>query len=742
MNKFLIVLLTVFSVSLNAQSISKDMAKAKAKAERKVKKIMSKMDLADKVGEMTQLTIDVLSFGEPYNLDKPHKLSPEKLEDILVKKRVGSILNAGGYAYTREHWNEIHKTIYEYTQKKKSKIPVLYGIDAIHGTNYTVGSTLFPQQIAQAASWDPAIAEQIGTITAYETRASGIPFNFSPVLDIARNPLWPRVWETFGEDPLLASTMGKAILEGYQGEDISNPEKVAACGKHFLGYGIPVSGKDRTPAWVPPHIMHEYVVPPFKAAMENGLATIMINSGEVNGVPVHASKDILTHLLRDELGFEGIALTDWEDIIYLYTRHRVAKDHKDAIRIAINAGVDMSMVSLDSNFPILLKELVEEGEVPMERIDEAVHRILMLKMRLGLFDTPYTNPEDYPNFASEESRQISLAAAEGSITLLKNEKDILPLKEGTSIFLTGPNAEHLRVLNGGWTGTWQGRETAHDTPGKKSIAEYFQAEMGAKVNYQKTVDDAKSISEDVIVVCLGEDTYTEIPGNIEDMHLPKEQAELVEKLAESGKPIVLVLVEGRPRIIREIEPNCGGIIQCYLPGNEGAEALSNVLFGKVNPSGKLPYTYPRYPNSLLTYDYKGTDRMDVNFGTDAVNPQFEFGYGLSYTTFEYSDLKIADHSAGMKGNIEISVSVSNSGAVTGKEVVQLYVTDLVATITPSIKRLRAFEKIELQPGETKKVSFTIDANDLGFANQQGKWTAETGEFIFRIADLKEQLELK
>lgn len=736
MKKCLLLLLAFLTVSLEAQIVSKE------KAEKLVKKVMSKMDLDDKVGEMTQLSVDMISVGQPYNLEKPNRLSPEKLEQVLVDLRIGSILNCGGHAYTREYWNEIHKTIDEYVQKKDSKIPVLYGIDAIHGTNYTVGATLFPQQIGQAASWDLEIAEQIASITAYETRASGIPWTFSPVLDNGRNPVWPRLWETYGEDPLLASRMGIAVTRGYQGDDIGNPEKVAACGKHFLGYGLAVTGKDRTTSWIPKSVMHEYVVPPFRASIDNGLATVMINSGEVNGIPVHANKEILVDLLRDELGFEGIAVSDWEDIKYLVSRHRVAVDHKDAIRIAINAGLDMSMVPMDTEFPTLLKELVEEGKVPMERIDESVKRILMVKARLGLFKTPYTNPEDYPNFASEESRKVSLAAAEGSITLLKNENDILPLKEGTSIFLTGPNAETLRVLNGGWTGTWQGRETEHDTPGKKSIAEFFQATLGSQVNYQKEVKDATRITEDVILVCLGEDTYTEKPGDIEDLHLAAEQVDLVKELAKSGKPIVLVLVEGRPRIIREIEPNCGGIIQCYLPGNEGPEALSNILFGKVNPSGKLPYTYPRFPNSLVLYDHKGTDQIDKDFGTNAFNPQFEFGFGLSYTTFEYKNLVVADHSNGMKGKLEVSVSVSNTGDREGKEVVQLYVTDLVASITPSVKRLRDFAKISLKPGETKEVKFSVDAKDLGFANEEGKWVTETGEFIFRIADLKEQLELK
>ncbi|MEL6925152.1 MAG: glycoside hydrolase family 3 N-terminal domain-containing protein, partial [Bacteroidota bacterium] len=567
------------------------------------------MTLTDKVGEVTQLAIDMISVGEPYNLKEPQSLDSAKLRQVLVEHRVGSILNVGAHAYTLDYWHEVIGTIQRIaTKEKPTGIPVLYGIDAIHGQNYTLGSTLFPQQIGLAATFNPAMAEEMGRITAYEAKASWIPWNFSPVLDIGRNPLWSRTWETFGEDVHLAKAMGVALIKGYQGEDISDPYRVASCMKHFLGYSMSLNGKDRTQAYVPDRILREYVLPTFEAAIAAGSPTIMINSSEMNGIPVHSDKYILTDLLRDELGFEGLAVTDWEDIHFLYSRHRVAKDYKDAIRMAINAGIDMSMVPNDLDFPVLLKELVEEGAVPMSRIDESVARILTVKLQLGLFENPIPNG-DYSKFGSEEFAQVAYQAAAESITLLKNDNNVLPLDKSSTVAVIGPTANSLIAINGGWSRSWQGNDAQWDRSGKKNILEAIQAEIGAaKVRFAEgtTIDAAKNINAAVsaargakaAVICIGEMPYTEKPGDIDNLDLPEAQYDLIKAVAKTGTPIVLVMVQGRPRIINQIESLADGIVMAYLPGDEGGRAIADVLFGDINPSGKLPFTYPKYSNDI------------------------------------------------------------------------------------------------------------------------------------------------
>ena len=708
-----------------------------------IEKLISKMTIEDKIGEMTQLSIDVLSVGDPYNLKEPHEFDPVKLQNILVEHKVGSILNCGGHAYSKEHWNEIHTVIQDYAvNKKKTGIPVLYGIDAIHGTNYTSDATLFPQQLGQASTWNRVIAKSCGVVTAYETRASGIPWSFSPVLDIGRDARWPRLWETYGEDVHLASEMGKEFINGMQGDNVGSKTNVAACMKHFLGYSVTLRGKDRGPAWIPERQLREYFVPTFKTAIDQGAKTIMICSGELNGIPVHADKNILTDLLRNDLGFKGLVVTDWEDIGYLVSRHHIATDFKDAIRIAINAGIDMAMVPLDIQFVTLLRELVEEGKVSKERIDASVKRILALKKELGLFDRPFDSYKDYPDFASEKHRKEALIAAEESIILAKNNKNMLPLSKDTKVLIVGPTANSLNVLNGGWTGTWQGADEKWNTKGKATILEAITKKIGKEnIQYSK---DGKGVSDegvDVIIACIGEQPYTEKPGDIDDLDLDKDQEDMILELSKMGKPIVLVVVEGRPRVIRTIEPKSEAIVVAFLPGNEGGEAITNILFGDANPSGKFPITYPKFSNDLITYDHKGTDLVHRDFSMNGFNPQFEFGFGLSYTNFAYSNFQVTD-ALDSEGAINVSVQVSNTGGRTGKEVVQLYVSDKVASITPSVKRLRGFEKIELAVGASKEVNFKITKKDLSFVGIDNKWVFEEGAFVFKIDDLEKEIVLK
>ena len=741
------MVLAVFSLSptalLKSQSSMKK-SNTSQEIQESVSELMAKMSLADKVGEMTQLAIDQISYGEPYNLDEPHTLHPERLKHVLVDLRVGSILNVGGHAYSREHWEEIITTIQDLAiNQKASGIPVLYGIDAIHGTNFTLEATLFPQQISLANSWNRGLAKTTGKITAYETRASGIPWTFSPVQDLGRDPRWPRIWETFGEDVYLASEMGVAMVQGYEGDDISAPDQVASCMKHFLGYSMPWSGKDRTPVHTSERHLREIFAKPFQATVNANSKTVMICSGEVNGIPVHCNPKILKDLLREEMGFKGVAVTDWEDIGYLYTRHKVAKDFKEAIKLSINAGIDLAMVPNDTQFPILLKELVEAGEVPMERIEESVRRILTLKFELGLFDQAYYPFEDYDKFGCEAHTQAAFEAAIESLVLVKNEDKRLPLAKDLKVLVTGPTANSLNALNGGWTGTWQGDDPKYNTTGKQTILDAIQNKIGADnvqyfegtsfdkaINIQAAVEAANQV--DAVIVCIGEMTYTEKPGDMDDLNLPEAQLRLVKALSKANKPIIMVQVGGRPRIIREAVGHADAIITAFLPGNEGGRALAEVIFGDANPSGKLAITYPQFANDLLTYDHKGTEQFSRNYDFEAFQPQFEFGHGLSYTQFEYSDLKLSSTKLSDGAPLNISVTVKNTGDRTGKEVVQLYITDKVASVTPPVKRLRGFEKIELAAGESKTVQFEIEVDDLAFVGIENTWITEPGEFEVQL----------
>jgi beta-glucosidase len=711
----------------------------------RVEALLAEMTLKEKVGQMTQLTLDAISVGEPYNLVEPHQIDSAKLHKAIVEYGVGSILNTGAHANSREHWYEIHRAIYKAAQESRLQIPVLYGIDAIHGNHYTLGATLFPQPLGQAATWNPPLVEQAAAITAYETRAAGIPWNFSPILDVMRQPLWSRVFETFGEDPYLASVLGQSMVKGYQGENVYNPYKVAACMKHYLGYSFPFTGKDRTPAYVPDWMLREIFLPPYQAALAAGAKTIMVSSGEINGIPSHVNAFLLQDLLRDELGFEGLAVSDWEDIMLLHTRHRVAATEKEAIKMAINAGIDMSMVPLSYSFPDLLLELVEEGEVSKERIDEAVGRILTLKIELGLFERPYYPMDRYPKFASAEHSEVARQLALESITLLKNENDLLPLNKQKPVLLTGPAAHSLILLNGAWSRTWQGTDPRFDTPGKLTIKEAFEEERGAEnvlyfegstVSELTDVEQAVAAASKVetIVVCLGESPSAEKPGDIDDLEIADAQEDLVEELAETGKPIVLVLMQNRPRLIQEMEPKVDAILLAYQPGDEGGIALTKVLYGDHNPEGRLPYTYPRFPHALLTYDYKTTEMVAPTFGLDAINPQYPFGFGLSYTQYEYQELNLDREVLRPGETITVSISVKNTGRRLGREVVQLYVQDLYASVTPPNKRLKGFKKVTLLPNESREVIFQLKPEDLAFWGQEGKFITEPGDFKVMIRE--------
>lgn len=720
--------------------------------DQRVAELLSKMTLEEKVGQMTQISLEVVAKDGLKPEDRV-VLDMNKLRNAILKYHVGSILNVGTSAHPVDHWNKIITTIQDVAVKEtRLKIPIIYGIDAIHGASYIKDATLFPQAIGMAATWNPELMKKNGEITAYEVRAAGIPWNFNPVLDIGRQPLWSRLWETFGEDPYLASQMGAAYINGQQGDDnnIGASDKVATCLKHYLGYSFPLSGKDRTPAWIPDRMLREYFVPTFKSAIDAGAPTVMVNSSEINGIPVHSSHFYLTELLRDELGFDGFVVSDWYDIKNLHEREKVADSQKEAVRMAVMAGIDMSMVPLDYSFYDLLLELVKEGKVPESRIDEAVGRILKIKFELDLFQNPYPNKTLKAKFASQEFEAANLQAAHESMTLLKNDSGLLPLSKTSKVLITGPTANMLSYLNGGWTITWQGDREDLYPKNKLTILQAVENKIGkANVTYVPgtTVDQEIDIptaveaaqKTDAAIICIGEKTYCETPGNINDITLPEAQLRLVAAIAKTGTPVALVLVEGRPRLINKIVGEVKSILMAYLPGMEGGRAVADVLFGDANPSGKLPITYPRYPNDFTLYDHKFSENNNPDC---RYNPQFPFGFGLSYTTFEYTNLQLDQKEIKTGDAIQISVQVKNTGGRAGKEVVQLYLRDFYASITPSVKKLKRFTKVELAPGEIKTVTFTLNQNDLAFIGRDNKPVVEPGEFEIAIANLKEKFLLK
>lgn len=722
--------------------------------EANIQQWLKKMTLEEKIGQMCEITIDVVTDFEKSR--DGFTLSEAMLDTVIGKYKVGSLLNVPlSVAQKKEVWAKAIRQIQEKSIKEIG-IPCIYGVDEIHGTTYTLDGTLFPQGVNMGATFNRALVRRGAEISAYETKASCVPWTYAPVVDLGRDPRWPRMWENYGEDAYLNTVMGVEAVLGFQGSDPNHIGRynVAACVKHYMGYGVPVSGKDRTPSAIPRSELREKHFAPYLAAIRAGALSVMVNSAVDNGMPFHANKELLTDWLKRDLNWDGLIVTDWADINNLCTRDHIAATKKEAIKIAINAGIDMSMVPYETSFCTYLKELVEEGEVPMSRIDDAVARVLRLKYRLGLFDNPYWDIAEYDKFGSPEHAAEALRAAEESEVLLKNDGNLLPLKQGTKILLAGPNANSMRCLNGGWSYSWQGHRADEFAGAYNTIYEALCNKFGKDnityepgVTYAPYKNDnwweenpveiekavAAAANADVIIACIGENSYCETPGNLNDLTLSANQRNLVKALAATGKPVILVLNEGRPRIINDIEPLAKAVVHVMLPGNYGGDALANLLAGDVNFSGKLPYTYPKYINSLATYDYKPCEnvgQMAGNYNYDAVmNVQWPFGFGLSYTSYAYSNLKVDKSSFAPGDVITVSVDVTNTGSVEGKESVLLYSSDLVASSTPDIKRLRGFDKISLKPGETKTVTLKLAAYDLAFVGYDGLWRLEKGDFV-------------
>ena len=745
------MLALAYTASANVPVIKSD-----PKIEAQVEQTLKKLTLEEKIGQMMELVTDLFGANDKNGV---FYIDEHKTDSILSRYKIGSILNAPNTcAPTAKQWEKYIAQIQKISMKRIG-IPCVFGLDQNHGSTYTQGGTLFPQNINVAATFNREIARRSAEATAYETRAVSVPWTYSPTVDLGRDARWPRIWENFGEDCYLSSEMGKAMVYGFQGEDPNNIDQyhIATSMKHFMGYGVPWTGKDRTPAYISPSDLREKHFAPFLAGLQAGALTVMVNSASVNGMPMHANKAFLTGWLKEETGWDGVLITDWADINNLYTREMVAKDKKDALRIAINAGIDMIMEPYSCDACGYLVELVKEGKIPMSRIDDACRRVLRMKYRLDLFKNPTQKLKNYPKFGGEEFAKLALEGATESMVLLKNEGNILPLQHGKKILLTGPNANQMRCLDGGWSYTWQGHRTDEFAGKYNTIYEAFCNEYGKEnvilnqgVTYNETgkyweenepqiqgaVDAAKNA--DVIVACIGENSYTETPGNLTDLWLSENQRNLVKELAKTGKPVVLVLNEGRPRLIADIEPLAQGIIDILIPGNMGGDALANLVSGKSNFSGKMPYTYPKEINSLANYDFKKSEEVGTMEGAYDYNAkitqQWGFGHGLSYTSYQYSNLKVSKSDFRHGDIIKVSVDVKNTGKVAGKESVLLFSSDLVASMVPDGRRLRAFDKIELQPGETKTVTFNLNADDLAFVGYDGKWVLEEGDFKLMIAD--------
>ena len=745
------LLALAYTASANVPVIKSD-----PKIEAQVEQTLKKLTLEEKIGQMMELVTDLFGANDKNGV---FYIDEHKTDSILSRYKIGSILNAPNTcAPTAKQWEKYIAQIQKISMKRIG-IPCVFGLDQNHGSTYTQGGTLFPQNINVAATFNREIARRSAEATAYETRAVSVPWTYSPTVDLGRDARWPRIWENFGEDCYLSSEMGKAMVYGFQGEDPNNIDQyhIATSMKHFMGYGVPWTGKDRTPAYISPADLREKHFAPFLAGLQAGALTVMVNSASVNGVPMHANKEFLTGWLKEETGWDGVLITDWADINNLYTREMVAKDKKDALRIAINAGIDMIMEPYSCDACGYLVELVKEGKIPMSRIDDACRRVLRMKYRLDLFKNPTQKLKNYPKFGGEEFAKLALEGATESMVLLKNGGNILPLQHGKKILLTGPNANQMRCLNGGWSYTWQGHRADEFVGKYNTIYEAFCNEYGKEnvilnqgVTYnekgkyweenepqiQEAVAAAKDA--DVIVACIGENSYTETPGNLTDLWLSENQRNLVKALAQTGKPVILVLNEGRPRLIADIEPLAQGIINILIPGNMGGDALANLVSGKSNFSGKMPYTYPKEINSLANYDFKKSEEVGTMEGAYDYNAkitqQWGFGYGLSYTSYKYSNLKVSQSDFRHGDIIKVSVDVKNTGKVAGKESVLLFSSDLIASVVPDGRRLRAFDKVELQPGETKTVTFELKADDLAFVGWNGKWRLEEGDFKLMIAD--------
>lgn len=730
--------------------------KSDAKIEAKVDQTLKKLTLEEKVGQMMEIVIDLLGGNDKNGV---FYIDEHKADSIFSHYKVGSILNAPNTcAPTAKQWEKYMAQIQKLSMKRMG-VPCIFGLDQNHGSTYTQGGTLFPQNINVAATFNREIARRSAEATAYETRAVSVPWTYSPTVDLGRDARWPRIWENFGEDCYLSSEMGKAMVYGFQGEDPNHIDQyhIATSMKHFMGYGVPWTGKDRTPAYISPADLREKHFAPFLAGIEAGALSVMVNSASVNGMPMHANKEILTHWLKEQTGWDGVLITDWADVNNLYTREMVAKDKKDALRIAINAGIDMVMEPYSCDACGYIIELVNEGKIPMSRIDDACRRVLRMKYRLGLFEHPTQKLKNYPLFGGEQFAQLALEGATESMVLLKNNNNILPLQKGKKILLTGPNANQMRCLDGGWSYTWQGNRTDEFAGKYNTIYEALCNEYGKEnivlnqgVTYNEAgkyweenepqiaaaVEAAKNV--DVVVACIGENSYTETPGNLTDLWLSENQRNLVKALATTGKPIILVLNEGRPRLIADIEPLAQGVVDILIPGNYGGDALAQLLSGKANFSGKMPYTYPKEINSLANYDFKKSEEVGTMEGAYDYNAkitqQWGFGQGLSYTTYQYSNLKVDKASFAHDDVIRVSVEVKNTGKVAGKESVLLFSSDLMASMVPDGRRLRAFDKVALQPGESKTVTFDLKANDLAFVGWDGKWILEEGDFKLMVAD--------
>ena len=740
---FLLGCLIIFSV------VKSKAQTAEAVINTKVQTLLKQMTLQEKVGQMAQVSIESLGKiqGDNFVFDAA------KLKDAVENYKIGSILNAPGIPLTAAQWNVVIGEIEKAANETKMKIPVLYGLDDNHGCNYVLDATLFPQEIGQAATWSRELVYNGAVITAYESRAASVPWTFSPVLDLGVNPQWPRIWEDFGEDPYLTSQMGIAFVKGVQ-NPLGSKDKLAVSIKHYMAYSDPKSGHDRSDAWIPENYLREYHLPPFAAAVKAGARTVMVNSALINGIPTHINKHLLTDILKNELGFTGFIVTDWQDIENVYRRDHITNNIKNATSLAINAGIDMSMIPYNyKEFCTDLISLVKEGKVPTSRIDDAVTRILRVKEELNLFKTPMTYLKDYPKYASEEFHKASYNTAAESITLVKNANNVLPVSKTAKVLVTGPNANSMRTLNGGWSYTWQGDKTDYYAKQYNTILEAVTNKFGkANVKYEEAVaynmkgnwseDSAVGIDAatkdaadvDYILLCLGENSYTETPGNINDVNLSVNQIDLAQAMINTGKPVILILNEGRPRVINQIVPGVAAVLDIYLPSNFGADALADILTGDVNPSGKLPVTYPRYPNDLVNYIHKPSEGGGNPQGGE-YDPQWPFGFGLSYTTFAYSDLKVNKNSFSPDETADISVTVKNTGSREGKEVVQLFVSDLIASLTPDVKRLRGFEKVDLKPAESKTVSFHLSMKDLAYVNPGNEKVLEAGDFKIQISDL-------
>ena len=751
---------TLISISMLALACTANanipVIKSDAKVEAKVDQTLKKLTLEEKVGQMMEVVIDLIGANDKNGV---FYIDEQKADSIFTHYKIGSILNAPNTcAPTAQQWEKYMAQIQKLSMKRMG-VPCIFGLDQNHGSTYTQGGTLFPQNINVAATFNREIARRSAEATAYETRAVSVPWTYSPTVDLGRDARWPRIWENFGEDCYLSSEMGKAMVYGFQGEDPNHIDQyhIATSMKHFMGYGVPWTGKDRTPAYISPADLREKHFAPFLAGIQAGALSVMVNSASVNGMPMHANKEILTHWLKEQTGWDGVLITDWADVNNLYTREMVAKDKKDALRIAINAGIDMVMEPYSCDACGYIIELVNEGKIPMSRIDDACRRVLRMKYRLGLFEHPTQKLKNYPLFGGEQFAQLALEGATESMVLLKNNNNILPLQKGKKILLTGPNANQMRCLDGGWSYTWQGHRTDEFAGKYNTIYEALCNEYGKEnivlnqgVTYNEAgkyweenepqiaaaVEAAKNV--DVVVACIGENSYTETPGNLTDLWLSENQRNLVKALATTGKPIILVLNEGRPRLIADIEPLAQGVVNILIPGNYGGDALAQLLSGKANFSGKMPYTYPKEINSLANYDFKKSEEVGTMEGAYDYNAkitqQWGFGQGLSYTTYQYSNLKVDKASFAHDDVIRVSVEVKNTGKVAGKESVLLFSSDLMASMAPDGRRLRAFDKVALQPGESKTVTFDLKANDLAFVGWDGKWILEEGDFKLMVAD--------